>query len=381
MALSNASRRISAFFALVLSTGAFACTGSSGDPSSAGPPVTDPGQPDGDDPGKTSGSCSAAPDLVFPLRQLGESDLIRGIRVDGEDLYFSDLNDIFKVPAAGGTPVVVAKAGVDFWITGDAILVLRGTGAEPVLTSTPKTGGDAKPVVAALPLADPNDSAAPDEGLIDATHLYWVSRDTKYVFNHPPDLSYSLHRAPLAGGAAETLLTSADRLKGLHKGGDQLYFLQHGTSDAAMQIPASGGAASPVAAATSGATVIGADDASLYYTSLDYTDVDHSGVFRAPRAGGASSSMYKGTILDPIAVLVGDKIAFEGIVTINKTDTTSGDVVKAVYSARAASGDAKMVGCFDRTYTVHALGASGGTAYVSIYKSADNVAGIARLKL
>jgi hypothetical protein len=385
MKLHRASRRSIApltLIALALSAGALACTSSSGgDPAD---PNTPPGQqPDDkkDDNDDATGSCGADVDLVFPLRQFGDNDLIRGIRVDGDDIYFADSNDIYKVPAAGGSPVVVAKASIDFWVTKDAILVLDGASKDAVLRSTPKAGGDAKVVVEPLPLADPHDSSSPDTGIVDSTHLYWVSRDSKFVFNQAPAFTYSIHRAPLAGGAVETLFTSSDHVKGLHEAGGKILFLQDGDKDVAMEVPVAGGTATPVKIDKAGAVVIAANDTSLFYATSDFADVEHSGVYRAPIAGGAAEQLYQGTITTAEAALAGDKIVFDGIVTINKTATTSGDIVKGIYGGSAATGAAKMVGCFDSTYTVHAIGATPSTALVSIYKSKDNVAGIARIKL
>ncbi len=73
------------------------------------------------------GECLTQFDFLVPFQKHGDADLVRAIRVDGDQAYFRTYTQVFRIPIKGGTPVQVANmpGGLmdsPMWVVGDRII-------------------------------------------------------------------------------------------------------------------------------------------------------------------------------------------------------------------------------------------------------------------
>jgi hypothetical protein len=138
------SNRSSLFWSIALATVLPAChrdrggtaTSGSAAPSSSGPMAT----------GAGAACLTTQFDFLVPFQRYGDADLIRSIVVDGDQVLFRDLTNLYRVPLAGGTPAVVSKAPeltldgrTTVWVAGDRLLTQSPH--EPIFMAAPKAGG------------------------------------------------------------------------------------------------------------------------------------------------------------------------------------------------------------------------------------------------
>src|SRR4051812_1239570 len=96
---------------------------------------------------KTPDGCLTELAYLVPPQKYGDSDLIRAVLVDGEQVFFRDMHDLKRVPLAGGPVDTVGKAPAlslrgttELWLAGDE-LVMQSPG-EPIFMKAKKSGGD-----------------------------------------------------------------------------------------------------------------------------------------------------------------------------------------------------------------------------------------------
>jgi hypothetical protein len=127
-----------------------------------------------------------------------------------------------------------SEDGFTLWTptsTGDAILALAASGDEVVLVArsgvvaVPKIGGASRPIATPWTGMSPNASAGRGV-VVDGEHVYWAV----VVYTNDGAYQALLQRAPLVGGAAETLATAPDKsgFGGLAVDDSRLYWFQNG---------------------------------------------------------------------------------------------------------------------------------------------------------
>src|SRR6478609_8507435 len=59
---------------------------------------------------KSAQGCLTAPDYLVPPQKYHDGDLIRAVLVDGDQVYFRNMDELMRVPLAGGPIVTIGKA-------------------------------------------------------------------------------------------------------------------------------------------------------------------------------------------------------------------------------------------------------------------------------
>ncbi|MEO6602819.1 MAG: hypothetical protein ABIQ16_23245, partial [Polyangiaceae bacterium] len=154
-----------------------------------------------------TGSCKES--ALFPAEPHGENgdDLIRGLKIDEAtaEMYFSDLDEVFKVPLVGGKPTLLGARpnddiGGDFWLTDQLILYPAGF-ATPVIEkqlavvySTDRAAGGSQ-VVVGIP-SDPTGGwqYRVHDAQIVGKDAYWLGEDE----SESGDKTYFLRRTSWA---------------------------------------------------------------------------------------------------------------------------------------------------------------------------------------
>jgi hypothetical protein len=155
-----------------------------------------------------------------------------GVAVDSTSVYWSGVNAVYKVPLAGGTPVLVATG-----FTNDNIAVgpsgVYGTSGNDAPVSAPLQGGGAATVLA------PGTGQNTYGITVDSTSLYWTD------FSDPGIVS----KVPLAGGQA-TQLATGHVAEGIAVDATSVYWVNAAgmNSGSLMKVPLNGG--TPITLAT-----------------------------------------------------------------------------------------------------------------------------------
>jgi hypothetical protein len=211
----NLPFRLGYGFALGLLVAALLIAGcqSSDSPASSGP--------DGETPDGASDLCPSNPYAMTPRFMEGDTnhnDVIRSMRADGQYVFFSNLHDVFRLPAAGGDPVRVLDGRKDGFSV-DQVLLVNGkfllSGWRPgvfgtnVLLELPRTGTTLTTIVDSIPVAAGESPYDVEVLSVDDANIYWSTELTSrngasLPFDAHPTV---IHRMPLAGGAAVTLAT------------------------------------------------------------------------------------------------------------------------------------------------------------------------------
>src|SRR5262249_21898947 len=98
------------------------------------------------DAGASSAECLTEFDSLVPLQKYENGDLYRAILVDGAQVFFRNMKDVFRIPLAGGTPTAISKAPA-LALDGRTVLWMWAhrlrpqSHHEPTLMASPKAGG------------------------------------------------------------------------------------------------------------------------------------------------------------------------------------------------------------------------------------------------
>jgi hypothetical protein len=202
-----------------------------------------------------------------------------GIAVDRSRVYFCGLGpdavELMSVPLGGGQPSVVATG-----FTNDPIALgprgVYGSGAGRILAA-PLAGGAASPVV---PDGTLDPSSFETYGIaVDDQSVYWT------MFMDPT----SVMKAPIGGGAATTLASTAGAGFGLAVDADSIYFA---TGQGVMKVPLAGGTTTMLS--SSPAAGIAIDDAYVYFTNFN---TGPGAVKKVAKSGGATITLATGQLL------------------------------------------------------------------------------------
>lgn len=363
-----------------------------------GVPADGGGGRDGGAAADAGGSATCVPraeleELLPPTSLSGESVIYRMV-LDGDHLYFSSLNTLYRIPKAGGEREQLWTAGdaavhVPFFVRTGDLLVLRGR----QILSLPKAGGEPTEL-AMLP-------AAPQVRL-DGRADFLVEGDTAFYKTAPGLLSgsepVSYYRVDLTTGTATLLASSSTVRTGLiGKSGDYLYTAVRDPSlppasssnpaperSVLYRIPIAGGDPESVATQLGNPArdfsfgVVGADPESVLVSAIalpnsgtDTSQIALSGVYRIGLADGVGEQLFRSISLFNLQIehsLVGDQNYLRSLESTDK-----------FYRAEVGSSSVETLFCLDEA--VHASAVDGQHYYVGIFDDAGKLSSIYRRAL
>ncbi|HYJ09279.1 MAG TPA: hypothetical protein VEX18_09720 [Polyangiaceae bacterium] len=368
-----------------------------------------------------SRGCASALDFLVPPQRYGDSDLVRAIVVGGDQVYFRNMSDVFKVPVAGGTPSLHSKGpGLSLsgttvlWASGDRLLTQSA--GEPIFMGAAKSGGEWSNLIdlttaklgggreaATRILQGLGGKLAPkaSQADFDGESFYFAEISTGRGANAPA--MSTLKTVPLRGGEARTLFEVAGEIAEVVRAGDRLAFM-HTAPPSPEQlakqqadrkakkitfgargerwltsIPVSGGEAKKLMRISNiiTGTVLGADGNNVYASGYADENPTKPGIYRVDAASGGSERLDQRVLSGEVHVS-GEQLIFVGSGDIEPGKSEHGQL--ALSAARGAKSLTRHA-CVKDGYTLHASAVSGKTAFLALFKGDTNLASIARFSL
>ena len=367
--------------------------------------------------------CTTAVEFLVPPQKYGDSDLVRAIVIDGKEVYFRNMRDVFKLPLAGGQPAAHSKGpGLSLsgrtvlWASGDRLLTQSSL--EPIFMSAPKAGGTWTNFIdltaakrgggrdaATRILQGIGGKSAPtaSQAAFDGQAFYWAETTKQGRGPNAPETSV-VKSVPLAGGEARTLYETAGDIGEVTRAGDRIAFmhtappspeqLQKQAADKKagklvlgvrgeshlMSIPLGGGEPKKlmrISGLFMGA-VLGADGSSVYASGYAEEDPAKPGIYRIDPSGASPPVRLDTRVLNGDAYVSGDTVILVGSGTVEPGTSKSGQFI---YTTKRDAPTLTRAVCIADGYTLHASAVSGKTALLGLHQTATSLASIARVSL
>lgn len=371
-------------------------------------------------------SCDAELAYLVPPQKYADGDLIRAIAVDGDQVYYRNMSDAFRVPLAGGAPTNLGKApglslsgATVLWTKGDKLLTQSA--GEPIFMSAPKTGGAWSNMID-LTTAKQGGGHDPATRVLRAIGKRGGAKATQADFDGQtfyfaevsggggpggPGRSV-LKSVPFAGGEARVLHDAPGEIRDVTRAGDYLSFLLTAPPTAEqvkqneaerkakkyvfgvrgethlMSLPIAGGNAKKLmrigpfmSGFGLGGVTLGADGAKLYVSGYRDQDLTKPGIFRVDVATGSVEEIDK-RVLSGSAFVSGDTLVLIGGGMVDPTKTQHGQLV---LTAPRQGKALTLVACAPQKFTLHASAVTGKTALLSLFAGDTHLAGIAKVPL
>ena len=372
------------------------------------------------------GTCRAPLEYLVPPRKYGDSDLVRAIVIDGDQVFFRNMEEAFRVPLAGGAPASLGKApalsltgATALWASGDKLLTQSP--GEPIFMSAAKSGGAWSSFLdlSAAKLGGGRDAAtrilqgigkqgAPraSAAAFDGQAFHYAESTRGKGANAPA--KSVLNSVALSGGEPRTLYRADGELRDVTRAGDHLAFLltlpptpeqvrrneaERKTKKYAfgvkgesylMSIPVAGGDPKKLlrigpfmSGLGLGGVVLGADGDKLYVSGYRDEDLQKPGIFRVD-AGGAGIETIDSRVLSGSAFASGDTLVLIGGGMVDPKGTRYGQLV---LTAPRQGKSLTLHSCVPQTFTLHASAVSGKVALLSLFEGSTNLASIAKVAL
>ena len=378
----------------------------------------------------------------MPYQAYENSDVIRAITVDGDQVFFRNAEDVFRIPLAGGAPVKISSPSSlklqfdlfpSIWIVGDK-LVGQAPGY-PIFLESPKTGGPWTPLFNLN--GEKIDTRATDQrvlhdifarrasdahpAIFDGTSFYWVEVTSE---SKSKKQSSSIRSVPLSGGAARTLYDWDGELRALAKAGDRLVFMRtdprpepekqrpagHAKGKAPpppsaaatpptflVSMPVAGGKAEPLTRFGGGmggnigprGAVVVTDGDTVYLSGLEDEDLRKAGLFRISASGASRLERIDERQISGQGLVYGDRIVVVGpgpIEPPSKVQPTSGNDLFANLGTVVLTGERhgkslERAACIRGNHTTMAYAVAGKTLLMSIFNDDIHKAAIVRVPL
>jgi hypothetical protein len=375
---------------------------------------------------------------LVPYQSYPHADVIRAITVDGDQVYFRNMEKVFRVPLAGGAPasisatagaILAADSHPTIWVVGDR-LISQSPG-DPAFLASPKAGGPWTPFIdlskqkvstnvsshLLSELFKGSGSVHAHPAIFDGTSFYWIEASSGKKGKRD---SWTIRTIPFAGGAARTVFESEGKLGSLAKAGDHLVFThtepapapekpkaKHSAGKAKstpiiptvgpampttlMSIPVVGGKAdnlariSNLAGILAGNEVLLADGDKVYISGYADEDIMKPGLYRISTAGGPLERLDSRTMTGQ-GFVYNNNIVFVGPGMLEPREKVApGDILASrghiVLTGPRDAKSLERAACFQGNYTTHAYAVAGKTLLVSIFNDNDRTAGIIRIPL
>jgi hypothetical protein len=371
-------------------------------------------------------SCDAELQYLVPPQKYADGDLIRAIVVDGDQVYFRNMSDAFRVPLAGGAATNLGKApGLS--LSGRTVLWTKGvklltqSAGEPIFMSAPKAGGAwsnmldltaAKlggghdPATRVLRAIGKRGGAKATQADFDGETFYFAEVSGGGGPGGPA--RSVLKSVPLAGGEARVLHEAPGEIRDVTRAGTHLAFLltepptaeqvkQNEAERKAkkyvfgvrgethlMSLPTAGGSAKKLmrigpfmSGLGMGGVTLGADGQKLYVSGYREQDLTKPGIFRVDVASGGVEELDK-RVLSGSAFVSGETLVLIGGGMI---EPSKNQYVQLVLTAPRQGKALTLVACAPQKFTLHASAVTGKTALLALHAGDTNLAGIARVTL
>jgi hypothetical protein len=371
------------------------------------------------------GACSTELEYLVPPQKYGDGDLIRAITIDGDQVYFRNMSEAFRVPLAGGSPASLGKAPAlslsgttELWISGDKLLTQSP--GEPIFMSAPKSGGAWSSFIdlTAAKLGGGRDaatrilqgigrrSARATRADFDGQAFYYAEITQGKGRNAPS--SSVLKSVPLAGGEARTLYQTEGEIQEVKRTGDRLAFMltlpptpeQIKENEAKRKtqkyvfgvkgeshltsIPLTGGdpkrllRVDPFMSGLGlGGVVLGTDGSKIYVSGYRDADITKPGTFRVDVGSGAAEEIDKRVLHGNAFVSGGSLVIIAG----GLVEPGSIETGQMVLTAARQGTTLSRTACVGDRVTLHASAVSSKVALLALFSSAGNLASIAKVPL
>jgi hypothetical protein len=411
---------------------AIACKGGGGEhaapqPSGLPDPATIAPAAAASTPTQLPDGCLESPDYLVPPQRYGESDLIRALLVDGDQLFFRNMSDLMRVPLAGGPVVPLGKAPAlslrgttELFQAGDE-LVMQSPG-EPIFMKAKKSGGAWTSFIdltaekrgggrdAATRLlqglgksATPRASVAAFDG-----KAFYYAEVTQGKGRDAPASSV-LKSVAFGGGEPQKLFETPGEISEVTRVGDQVAFhlvlpptaeqlkekeaerkknkLVFGVSGEnwLMSVPAAGGAGKRLMRLSSlfgggligTTTILGADGNQLYVTGYAEEDLTKPGIYRIDIASGGSQQLDKRFVRGR-AYVAGDRVVIVGNGMMAPPKTDRGILVLTMPRSGTSL---TLAHCLSDKASLHATALAGDVVLLSLFEPSTRLSSIAKVPL
>jgi hypothetical protein len=379
------------------------------------------------------GACLAQLDFLVPYQSYKNSDLFRAITVDGDQVFFRNGDNLFRVPLAGGPPAVIASTPgltLEFdsrptiWIVGDKLV--SQTPGEPVFVEAPKSGGPFTPIVNLAHDSNPGGRSTGQQVLhnlfsgtgvhahpatFDGTSFYWVEGNSGLKGKR----GSSIRAVPLSGGPERTLYEWDGELRSLAKAGDRLVFERtdptppaekEGPSHAKqkekpllsasrpsflMSMPVGGGTPETLAhfgnmAGNMGTgEVLFTDGNTVYLSGFEDEDIMKAGLYRISATGHSSLERLDDRNITGQGFVYGERIVFAGQGPIEPRSNRSANPLAnngiVILTGDRHAKSLERAACIHGNYTTHAYAVAGKTLLIAIFNDDDKRTAIVRVPL
>lgn len=366
-------------------------------------------------------AADPAPDYLVPPTTYGESDLIRALLVDRDQVYFANLSDVFRVPLGGGPPVPLSKTpgmalNGQFVLWGSEERLLAQSPGESIFMESPKAGGLWKTF---LDLGEGKVGGGRDatarilQGVgksgektratfadFDGRDFYW---SLQKLGAKGEVLSSKLLSVSLAGGPAKVVLDEPGTISEVHRLGERLVFLYtrapspaalaeyerarkkdpyrsrpSGPSGAFVLTPGQGAPEllMPLSHILSPVILVG-DDSQVILSGFEDGDFKRGGIFRVPLGGGAPEKVDSRALAGQ-GFVMGDSFVIAGNGPAENGTADQGEVAIVV---PRRGGPVRQVSFLADRSTTHARALAGDVLLLSRYDAAQNKASIVKVPL
>ena len=365
-----------------------------------------------------TGACIETVDLLVPFQKYGDNDMVRSIAIDGDQVYFRNYTEMFQVPLAGGAPRSLGKMGGSIsespmWIQGDR-LISQSPG-EPIFVAFPKAGGALSTIldmskeklgggrsITTRLLSGIGKASAAHAGpaVFDGTSFFWIE-DSKVGTSY----SWAIKRVPLAGGpsclstsrkassrpsrrwaigwssSAMSRSLPARNPPVPRRAGFSILGLNPSDKSSLMSLPIAGGAAEVRAARFDGQSIV-ADGSSIYVSGYQDGSLKKPGVYKITAAGAASfEKVFPFHVGQARGFFAGGNVIVAGHSPLAETKPGNLPDIARVFLQARGGGKLERFACIGTGYTLHAYRLAGKTLLVSVFREADRLAAIARIKV
>lgn len=299
--------------------------------------------------------------------------MIRGLQIDeaAGEIYFSDLNQLYKVPLVGGKPRLLGDRpnddiGGDFWLTDQQILYPAGF-ATPVIEqqvavvySTDRAAGGSQ-VVVGVP-SDPTGARQYriHDVKIVGNDAYWLGEDK----NESGDTTYFLRRKPWSspGDKPDEVYSSSHALDSFVTAGNVVFIREELTPksftyDQVIVDLKTKAKQAETAKTKFGGEVVAGDADSVFVAVLQLEPPYEVGMFRMNHEGGGKAKVST-NLFSKHHVKRGDTWVF--------TDGQKPGDPTLVLAYRVGE-EPKQIGCLSPDNDAFAVALSTSKAYVGVF--------------